>query len=271
MQGVPGRYPDVLRSRRLRAGRRDKAGQLRVLRPYAGNPGFLHARPHSSQGQVQVGSVQNMGGGQGGTDNVTVDVEIGSDGAPGSSYGDVQSAAVSAALQYYGGSAPELIKNVVADLKASGMKWEDIQNPNVMATAIQSYSTNPNSLPQVAIAANAMGADNVTTADVQIVQDMQDADPRWDARSIDYGAVYTSQCIVEAHMADPQAYGQPYLTKDYVDKVRLDPRFRPRAVPRRGANGQVGYAEKTPVPSDVILNHLQDQMRRFGGGGGDRY
>ncbi|MBL8085029.1 MAG: hypothetical protein JNN26_20575 [Candidatus Obscuribacter sp.] len=72
-------------------------------------------------------------------------------------------------------------------------------------------------------------------------------------------------------MADPQAYGQPYLTKDYVDKVRLDPRFRPRAVPRRGANGQVGYAEKTPVPSDVILNHLQDQMRRFGGGGGDRY
>ncbi|HNB18464.1 MAG TPA: hypothetical protein PLC15_23965, partial [Candidatus Obscuribacter sp.] len=66
---------------------------------------------------------------------------------------------------------------------------------------------------------------------------------------------------------------QPYLTKDYVDKVRLDPRFRPREVPRRGANGQVGYAEKTPVPSDIILNHLQDQMRRFGGGGGgrDRY
>lgn len=227
----------------------------------------------SSQGQVQIGSVQNMGGGQGGTDNVTVDVEIGDNGAPGSSYADVQSAAVSSALQYFGGSAPELIKNVVADLKATGMSWQDIQNPNLMATAIQSYSTNPNSLPQVAIASNAMGADSVTTADVQIVQDMQDADPRWDARSIDYGAVYTSQCIVEAHMADPQAFGQPYLTKDYVDKVRLDPRFRPREVPRRGANGQVGYAEKTPVPSDIILNHLQDQMRRFGGGGGgrDRY
>ncbi|MBI5174798.1 MAG: hypothetical protein HY986_18070 [Candidatus Melainabacteria bacterium] len=226
----------------------------------------------SSQGQVQIGSVQNMGGGQGGTDNVTVDVEIGDNGAPGSSYADVQAAAVSSALQYFGGSAPELIKNVVADLKATGMSWQDIQNPNLMATAIQSYSTNPNSLPQVAIASNAMGADSVTTADVQIVQDMQDADPRWDAKSIDYGAVYTSQCIVEAHMADPQAFGQPYLTKDYVDKVRLDPRFRPREVPRRGANGQVGYAEKTPVPADVILNHLQDQMRRFGGGGGrDRY
>lgn len=225
----------------------------------------------SSQGQVQIGSVQNMGGGQGGTDNVTVDVEIGDSGAPGSNYADVQAAAVSAALRE-SGSAPELIKNVVADLKATGMSWQDIQNPNLMATAIQSYSTNPNSLPQVAIASNAMGADHVTTADVQIVQDMQDADPRWDARSIDYGAVYTSQCIVEAHMADPQAYGQPYLTKDYVDKVRLDPRFRPRAVPRRGANGQVGFAERTLVPSDVILNHLQDQMRRFGGGGGgDRY
>lgn len=226
----------------------------------------------SSQGQVQIGSVQNMGGGQGGTDNVTVDVEIGDSGAPGSSYADVQAAAVSAALRE-SGSAPELIKNVVAELKDRGMSWQDIQNPNLMATAIQSYSTNPNSLPQVAIASNAMGADHVTTADVQIVQDMQDADPRWDAKSIDYGAVYTSQCIVEAHMADPQAFGQPYLTKDYVDKVRLDPRFRPREVPRRGANGQVGYAERTPVPSDVILNHLQDQMRRFGGGGGgrDRY
>lgn len=220
----------------------------------------------SSPGRVDIGNIQNAGGSSPATDQVTVDVEISDNGAPGSSYADIQGAAVSSALQYFGGNSTELVKNVVADLRASGMSWNDIQNPNVMATAVQSYSTNPNSLPQVAIAANAMGADKVTTAHVEMVQDMQDADPRWDNRSIDYGAIYTSQCIVEAHMANPQTFGQPYLTKDYVDKVRLDPRFKPRAVPMRGANGQVAYEEKTPVPSDLILNHLQEQMRRFGGG-----
>lgn len=220
----------------------------------------------AGQGNVQIGSIQNMGSsGNRAPDQVTVDVEIGSDGAPGSSAGDIQNSALNAALQHYGGDKSDLVKNVVVDLRSAGMSWSDIQNPNLLATAIQSYSTNPNSLPQVSIASNAMGADSVTTADVQLVQDMQDADPRWDARSIDYGAIYTSRCIVEAHMADPQAYGQPYLTKDYVDKVRLDPRFRPREVPRRGANGQVGYGERTPVPPDIILNHLQDQMRRYGG------
>lgn len=235
------------------------------------NLGTMSARVNapgsSSQGRVDIGNISSAGGNSGPVnDQVTVDVEISDNGAPGSSYADIQAAAVNSAVQYFGGSSSELVKNVVADLRASGMSWQDIQNPNVMATAVQSYSTNPNSLPQVAIAANAMGADKVTTAHVEMVQDMQDADPRWDNRSIDYGAIYTSQCIVEAHMANPGTYGQPYLTKDYVDKVRLDPRFKPRAVPMRGANGQVSYEEKTPVPSDLILNHLQEQMRRFGGG-----
>lgn len=189
----------------------------------------VNAPGSSSQGRVDIGNISSAGGNSGPVnDQVTVDVEISDNGAPGSSYADIQAAAVNSAVQYFGGSSSELVKNVVADLRASGMSWQDIQNPNVMATAVQSYSTNPNSLPQVAIAANAMGADKVTTAPVRDgAGDAGRADPAGTA-ALSIMELSTPRSVSWAHMANPGTYGQPYLTKDYVDKVRLDPRFKPQ-------------------------------------------
>jgi len=219
----------------------------------------------NSPGQVRMGSMSQSGGGpRNQDDQVTVDVEIGSSGAPGASADDIQRAALNSALQYFGGNSTELVKTVTANLVASGMSYNDMNNPNLMKTAIQSYATNPTSMPQVALAANAVGPANVKPQHVEIVQNMQDNDPRWDSRSITPQAMYTATAIMEAHQANPQAYGPAYLTQEYVQKVASYPGFRPREMPMRGANGQVSYQERTPVPAEVILNHLADKMRRFG-------
>jgi len=219
----------------------------------------------NNPGQVRMGSMTQSGGGpRNQDDQVQVDVEIGSSGAPGSSADDIQRAALNSALQYFGGNSTEMVKTVTANLVASGMSYNDMNNPNLMKTAIQSYATNPTSMPQVALAANAVGPANVKPQHVEIVQNMQDNDPRWDSRSITPQAMYTASAIVEAHQANPQAYGPAYLTQEYVQKVASYPGFRPREMPMRGANGQVSYQERTPVPAEVILNHLADKMRRFG-------
>jgi len=225
----------------------------------------------SSAGQIQIGRVD--GGNSGGSgslpsENVSIDVEQSVSGQVLDS-GGLQQSAVASAVSQFGGSQ-NLVKQVVADLRANGMDWKQIYDPSkdesdpgkyqMLETAVQAYSQNPSSMPAVAVAANAVGASNVSTSDVQVVQSMMDADPRWQANNIDYGSVYTARAIVEAHRQDPQTYGDPYLTKDYVDSVRQDPRFVPRPVPVRNAGGQVARYDQSPVPKDRLVKRMMERM-----------
>ncbi|MBP9093993.1 hypothetical protein KBI23_23425 [bacterium] len=225
----------------------------------------------SSAGQIQIGRVDGGNGGGGGSlpsENVSIDVEQSVSGQVLDS-GGLQQSAVASAVSQFGGSQ-NLVKQVVADLRANGMDWKQIYDPSkdesdpgkyqMLETAVQAYSQNPSSMPAVAVAANAVGASNVSTSDVQVVQSMMDADPRWQANNIDYGSVYTARAIVEAHRQDPQTYGDPYLTKDYVDSVRQDPRFVPRPVPVRNAGGQVARYDQSPVPKDRLVKRMMERM-----------
>lgn len=214
----------------------------------------------SSQGQVQVGNVYQSGG-QSGPSTVGVDVEIGSSGAPAI---DMQQAAVQAALSYHNGDVDALNRSVIAELRANDVGWDDIANPNFFATAVESYGNNPNSAPQVAIASQAVGPSRVSAQDVAIVQQFQESDPRWSANNIDYASIYTAKCIQATCATEPQTFGTPYLTKDLIDSVRLDPGFRPETVPQRGMGGQVVDTVGPKVPRQVLLNHLQEQMKRYG-------
>ena len=225
----------------------------------------------SSAGQIQIGRVD--GGNSGGSgslpaENVSIDIEQSVSGQV-VDYGGAAQSAVASAVSQFGGSQ-NLVKQVVADLRANGMDWKQIFDPSkddsdpgkyqMLETAVQAYSQNPSSMPAVAVAASAVGASNVSTSDVQVVQSMMDADPRWQANNIDYGSVYTARAIVEAHRQDPQTYGDPYLTKDYVDSVRQDPRFVPRPVPVRNAVGQVARYDQSPVPKDRLVKRMMERM-----------
>jgi hypothetical protein len=201
-------------------------------------------------------------------ENVSIDIEQSVSGQV-VDYGGAAQSAVASAVSQFGGSQ-NLVKQVVADLRANGMDWKQIFDPSkddsdpgkyqMLETAVQAYSQNPSSMPAVAVAASAVGASNVSTSDVQVVQSMMDADPRWQANNIDYGSVYTARAIVEAHRQDPQTYGDPYLTKDYVDSVRQDPRFVPRPVPVRNAVGQVARYDQSPVPKDRLVKRMMERM-----------
>ena len=225
----------------------------------------------SSAGQIQIGRVD--GGNSGGSgslpsENVSIDIEQSVSGQV-VDYGGAAQSAVASAVSQFGGSQ-NLVKQVVADLRANGMDWKQIFDPSkddsdpgkyqMLETAVQAYSQNPSSMPAVAVAASAVGASNVSTSDVQVVQSMMDADPRWQANNIDYGSVYTARAIVEAHRQDPQTYGDPYLTKDYVDSIRQDPRFVPRPVPVRNAVGQVARYDQSPVPKDRLVKRMMEHM-----------
>lgn len=225
----------------------------------------------SSAGQVQIGRVDggsNSGGGGMQSENVTIDVEQSVSGQV-VDYGSAQQSAVSSAVSQFGGSQ-NLVKQVVADLRASGMDWKQIYDPSrddsdpgkyqMLETAVQAYAQNPSSMPAVAVAAQAVGSSNVTMDDVQIVQSMFDADSRWSNGNVDYGSVYTARAIVDAHRSDPQTYGEPYLTKDYVDSVRQDPRFVPRPVPVRNAGGAVARYDQSPVPKDRLVKRMMERM-----------
>ncbi len=225
----------------------------------------------SSAGQVQLGRVDSGSSGGNGnlpTENVSFDIEQSVSGQ-GVDYGGAAQSAVASAVSQFGGSQ-NLVKQVVADLRANGMDWKQIFDPSkddsdpgkyqMLETAVQAYAQNPSSMPAVAVAASAVGASNVSTSDVQVVQSMMDADPRWQANNIDYGSVYTARAIVEAHRQDPQTYGDPYLTKDYVDSVRQDPRFVPRPVPVRNAVGQVARYDQSPVPKDRLVKRMMERM-----------
>jgi hypothetical protein len=223
----------------------------------------------SSQGQVQIGSVQGGGdsGGNLSDQQVLVDVDTSVSGQvidPGS----VQSAALQSAIGQFGSSG-NMVQQVVADLRASGMNWNQIIDANrddgdpgkyaFLETAVQAYSQNSASMPAVAAAANAVGPSKVSMQDVEIVQNMIDSDPRWDARSIDSSSVYTAKAIVQAHYQEPQTYGQPVLTKDYVDSIRTDPRFIPRPLPVRDSQGSVVRHDQTPVPKDRLMRRILEQ------------
>ncbi len=225
----------------------------------------------SSTGQIQIGRVD--GGNSGGSgslpsENVSMDVEQSVSGQV-VDYGGAQQQAISSAVSQFGGSQ-NLVKQVVADLRASGMDWKQIYDPTksdsdpgkyqLLETAVQAYSQNPESMPAVAVAAQAVGASNVSMGDVQIVQSMFDADPKWQSNNIDYGAVYTARAIVDAHSTDPQTYGTPYLSKDYVDSVRQDPRFVPRPVPVRDQSGSVARYDQSPVPKDRLVKRMMERM-----------
>jgi len=225
----------------------------------------------SSTGQIQIGRVDGGNSGGGGnlpSENVSMDVEQSVSGQV-VDYGGAQQNAVASAVSAFGGSQ-NLVKQVVADLRASGMDWKQIYDPSksdsdpgkyqMLETAVQAYSQNPESMPAVAVAANAVGASNVSMGDVQIVQSMFDADPKWSSNNIDYGSVYTARAIVDAHSTDPQTYGTPYLSKDYVDSVRQDPRFVPRPVPVRDQSGAVARYDQSPVPKDRLVKRMMERM-----------
>ena len=233
----------------------------------------------SSQGQVVIGQVSGFGGGGGGSmpdQHAIVDVETSVSGQV-IDHNSLSAAALQSAVGQFGGSS-NMVQQVVADLRANGMEWKQICDPGrsdndpgkyaFLETAIQAYSQNPTSMPAVAMAANAVGASKVGMADVQIVQSMMDSDPRWSQQNIDYSSVYTARAIVEAHQQDPQTYGDPVLTKDYVDSVRLDPRFIPRPMPVRNQQGAIVRHDQSPVPRDRLMKRVLEQALgrdKFGG------
>jgi hypothetical protein len=233
----------------------------------------------STNEQIVTGHISGTGGGPGGGGNapdhvIGVDVEQGMNQGGGSSFapsaGSVQQA-FAGALQQHGGS-DNMVQRVVADLRASGMDWKEICDPSkaesdpgkyqMLQTAIESHARD---LPAetVAVAARAMGPSSVTPQQVQIVQSMLDADPRWSPNSISYSDVYTAQALVEAHRVDPGLYGSPYLSKDYVDSVQADPRFTPRPVPMRNPVSNLIETVMTRVPEDLLMRKTQ---QGYGGG-----
>jgi uncharacterized membrane protein YgcG len=152
------------------------------------------------------------------------------------------------------------------------MDWKDIYDPSksdsdpgkyqMLQTAMECESR---SIPvsTVSVAAKAMGPSNVTSQHCEIVQNMLDADPRWSPQSISYSDIYTAQALVDAHRVDPGLYGNPYLSKDYVDSIQADPRFTPRPVPLRNPIGQIVDYAKSKVPEDLLMKKTQDG---YGGG-----
>lgn len=238
-------------------------GNLGRIQAPGGNVG-------STQGQIQIGRVDMPSGGGGGqdfTDHATVDVETSVSGHV-VDYDDPRAAVSNAVSQY--GSSQNLVKQVVAELRSHGMNWNDIYDPSkadndpgkyqLLETAVQAYAQNPASVGSVAVAAKAVGANNVSMQDVQVVQEMFDADPTWNEKNVDYGAVYTARAISNAHDSNPQEYGRAYLTKDYVDSIRQDPRFTPRPIPVRNRGGQVARYDQSPVPKDRLVKRVFERM-----------
>ncbi len=223
----------------------------------------------SASGQIQIGRIDmpSSGGGQSYTENATVDVETSVSGQI-VDYDDPR-AAVTNAISQYGGSQ-NLVKQVVAELRSHGVDWNQIYDPSkadsdpgkyqMLETAVQAYAQNPASMGAVAVAAKAVGGNNVSLQDVEVVQQMFDADPSWNEKNVDYGAVYTARAISQAHDSNPQEYGKAYLSKDYVDSIRQDPRFTPRPIPVRNRTGAVARYDQSPVPKDRLVKRVFERM-----------
>jgi hypothetical protein len=263
-----------------------------------GNQNFTMRMPGQNVGstneQIVTGHVSSDNSSRGGGNapdrvvgvDVMQDVNQHMSSAPASS-GDMHQA-FAGALQQHGGS-DNMVQRVIADLRSTGMQWNQIFDPSkqdsdpgkyqLLQTAMECESRDI-PVTTVAIAARAMGAGNVTSQHVDIVQNMLDADPHWSPQNISYSDVYTAQALVEAHRVDPGLYGNPYLSKDYVDTVKADPRFTPRPVPMRNPVGQIVDYARSKVPEDLLMRKTQQgygaapqggRSRGGGGGGGGRF
>lgn len=163
-------------------------------------------------------------------------------------------------------------RQIYMDMRAVGFTDDQISNSKILSTTMQVTERDPSMMHTAAIAANVVPPKDFSTETVETVQSMLDCDSRWNGGNIDRPSIFTAQQIIQAHIPmaaqqlgagasqeqiRQQACAMAYPTKDYVDSVRMDPRFFPRPVKTgHDQNGNATYGN-SQVPGDVLAERLR--------------
>lgn len=213
-----------------------------------------------------------QGGGGGGSTPLHASVEV--NHSSGGRGGDYSNEVMGAAQQVASSMKMDVsrARQIYMDMRAVGFSDDQIGNNKILSTALQVSEKDSSMMHTAAIAANVVPPKDYSMETVETVQTMLDCDSRWNGGNIDRPSIFTAQQIIQAHvpMARQELGGgasdaevrqracmMAYPTKDYVDQVRMDPRFYPRPV--KTGSDQSGNATygNTQVPVDVLADRLK--------------